>query len=132
MQTLPRPQALRTFSEWIAKHQIILSCALPAHIDHSTYSFDWNSAVFNGPFDNGYGDILIEQQQTDRPLFQIYWKPNDSEYLVVYFYNPSDKSEPLYSIDINASQAYLYDYTTSKALYHYNVNSDGSLGKRTK
>ena len=112
----------------MAKGLIILPCAIPAHIDHSTYSFDWNSAVFNGPFVNVNGYLFIEQQQTDRPLFQIIWDPDNSEYLDVYFYNPSDKSDELYYVVINASQAYLYDYTTCKDLYRYNVNSDGSLG----
>ena len=130
MQTLPRPQAFRTFFECIAKHPIFLPCALPAHIDLSTYSFDWNSAVFNGPFDNGNGVLLIEQQQTDRPLFMIVWDPNDSEYLTVNFFNPSDKSKQLYYVYINASEAWLDDETTGKTLYHYYVNSDGSLGSQ--
>ena len=104
------------------------NCALPAHIDISTYSFDWNSAVFNGPFDDQNGRLFIEQQQTDRPLFRIDWDPNNSKYLEVSFLNPSDKREQLYSVYIAASQAFLYDHTTSKTLYDYNVNSDGSLG----
>ena len=129
-QTLPTA-ALRRFSEIIAKHQIILPSALPAHIDHSTYSFDWNSSVLSGPFIDDHF-LLIEQQQTDRPLFQIVWIPNNSECLFVYIFNPSDKSKRLYSVCIGTSQALLFDYTTDEYLYRYNVNSDGSLGNRTK
>ena len=112
----------------MTKHQIFLPCALPAHIDHSTYSFDWNSAVFNGPFVDGDGDLFIEQQQTDRPLFKIMWNPDYSKCLQVFFFNPSDKSKLLYYVYITAYEAYLYDCTTFKRLYRYEVNSDGSLG----
>ena len=61
MNTLPQPKAFKTFNEWIAKHQIILPSALPAHINHSTISFDWNSAVYNGPFVGRDNIPFIEQ-----------------------------------------------------------------------
>ena len=125
-ETLP-PSALRTFSEFIAKHQIISPSVLPAHIDHNTYSFDWNSDIFNGPF--VYQEYLfIEQQQADRPLFLIIWNPNTSKFLEFTFYNPFDKSTPLYSVCIDGSSTYLYDHITSRQSYRYYVNSDGSLG----
>ena len=112
--TLPTT-LVKTFNEWIAKHQIILPSALPAHIDHSSYSFHWNSAAFSGPFIDGHR-LSIEQQQTSRPLFKITWSLRVSKYLDVFFYNPSDKIKLLYYVSINASQAFMYDWITSKNL----------------
>ena len=68
--TLPK-QAIKTFNEFVAKHQIILPLVLPAHYNHSTYSFDWNSIFLDGPFFNGIS-LLIEHNQNDKPMFQIY------------------------------------------------------------
>ena len=124
--TLPK-QAIKTFNEFAAKHLIILPLLIPAHYNLSTYSFDWNSIVLDGPFFDGTS-LLIEHYQNDKPMFKIKWKPNDSTYFEVLFYKPTDKSDHKYVIKISASRAWLYDYTTSKNLYDYNVNSDGSLG----
>ena len=126
IQTVPK-KPIKTLNEFKAKHDLILPSVLPENCDHSTYSFDWNSAVFNGPFVTGT-ELLLEQQQTDRPMFMIVWDSNNSENLRVYFFNPSRKGNCKYSVHITAAEAYLRDWTNRQNSYHYNLNSDGSLG----
>ena len=126
VSTLPI-NLIKTFNECVARHQILLPSAYPANCDQSTYSFDWNSAVFNGPFFDG-SELIIEQQQTDRPFMQIYWRPNESKKLRVIFFKPFDKYREVYRVYISAHEAYLFDCADHQYLFRYILNSDGSLG----
>jgi hypothetical protein len=82
MNILPR-RAISTFKEFIGKKiKLFLPSVIPAHYKPSNYLFDWNSAVFSGPFYSTTSEkYAIEQQQDDRPYFAIHWKLNDPSLL---------------------------------------------------
>ena len=68
MQTLPQVKIFKTINEFIAKIDIILTSVFPENYNHSIYSYDWNGAIYKGPFIK-QDLIFIEQQQTDKALF---------------------------------------------------------------
>jgi hypothetical protein len=81
---------------------------MPAHLDGDTYTIDVNSSDFHGPFTYSKNRSIV-QQQTDKPLFNVEWSPNNSKYLEVIFYNSSDLSKEVYCIYIKSDKVYLKD-----------------------
>ena len=93
-----------------------------------SFSFDYKSDVFNGPFDDGEDLIFIEQQQADKPLFVIHWYEHCRKGLTFLIYNPSKKTTRVSSASFGINEVSMYDMDTWKWINRYNLKSDGSLG----
>ena len=127
-QTFPQ-KIIKTFNEFIANHDIILPSVFPGNSGHRNYFFDWYSAFFNGTYLlDDY--VIIEQQQTNKPLIKIFWKADMSPQLIFSFYHSSKLKYPEYSVYITKIHASLDEHKNNKFLIRYRVNQDGSLGEK--
>ena len=80
--TFPSATILKTLNLFLEKHNVFLPSVIPDDLDPDTYSLDIKSAVLHGPFIKSDGEVMfLEQQQCDKPLFRIVWKPNDPDLL---------------------------------------------------
>jgi hypothetical protein len=123
---------LKTLNLFLEKHNVFHPSVIPDDLDPDTYSLDIKSAVLHGPFiHNPFQYMSLEQQQCDKPLFVILWKPNNLNWLEVDFHKPSKFGRSEYCVAVNENFVFIKDKATKNYIIEYKVNSDGTLGERT-
>ena len=137
LDTFPK-MGILTLNQFFEQQNVFLSEIMPEGLSSQTkYHLDFKAADFRGPFvKGGIGGKLIgvEQQNELLPLFGIYWKADDPDYILIDFLNAKDLTHVVYSIYRKYTQIYIeFNGSETGNLVEYKVKSDGTLdGKVTE
>lgn len=114
-------------NQFVELHDIVLPSVFPTGYIHNKKFFDLENCIFYGPYSNGTG-YQIELCQPDKPKFCICWS-SESNLLQIGFYNSYDEQQ--YFIQINQNIIGLYNWTTCKPIFEYNITPNGKLAQKT-
>ena len=128
LETIPK-KGIKLLNQLLLRYPNIIDSILSTGTEQSNTVIDMNTATFHGPFITYREEVIIEQQQIDKPQFHLSWILEDPYYL--YFEFSDFFNVPTFSIYIDTPYVNIQNELTKFFVIRHMITPEGNLGVKT-